>query len=219
MVELKWYIGKVVDNDDSSCDDKQQLGRVKIRVHPEMAETTDDLLPWMRPWDVLNQQLAVPLVGDWVWCISTDEYAKSWFYGGVLPIDDDLDIPATMKKIREVAPKAKYPSTQFWRSADGAIFFVDQFNRCYGTLHPSGAKIITTTDGDVFIRGNQKASLTGGSTNLCNVLTTLATAIADLASPANYIGGAPFAPDIYTKAGETISSMNVLKSDVKAFKE
>lgn len=218
MVELKYYLGVVVNPDDSTCEDKQQLGRCQIRVHPEMKDVADDMLPWMRPFEVSIGQLSVPSRGSLVWCISTDEYAKSWFYGGSLAVDDEIGAKDTMSQIQGVVAAAAYPSTRFWRALDGTVFFCDGVNKVTGIIHSSGAQFTIDGNGDIIVKGSQKVVVTGGSANLGDVLISLATEIINLATPGNLLSAPPGVAVMYPMTATAVENLEMVKTKSEAFK-
>jgi hypothetical protein len=163
MTEFKIYYGTVVDNDDSS-ETGGKLGRVQVRLLPEMKDIKESMLPWLRPWlmggmteDTFSGN--IPEVGSKIWCIFTDKcFHEGYYFCGAF-IDGFCDYAGVESDLSGMsdAPDTTYPNLKFVRYEDGTIEFHNSDTGDHGVYHSTGSYFIINEDGEIYIYSGSKA--------------------------------------------------------------
>lgn len=127
-----FFRGQVVNNGDAS-----RLGRIKIRVYPEMKGIKDEDLPWAEPcW----YYICIPPVNSWVWCFfQQGDPLKPVYIGQALPVSTTGELLKEVKQCSSGAeagkyyllPKmifeetgASYPDSIIWRSINKGLIII-----------------------------------------------------------------------------------------------
>jgi len=149
----------VVDNIDEN-----KVGKVKIRILPEMQNFEEDTLPWVAQYDngtglsSTSGKHNVYEIGSFIRVIVEDEP----FYKRIRIISDDyveglycyknLDLSS----ISELSSQT-YPQPIFQISKDGAISFHNTDTGETGFLYKNGSYYIVDANGNIFINTIDKA--------------------------------------------------------------
>ena len=158
MIELKFYYGEVIANDDQLAPDATKLSRVKVRLLPEMKDIADIYLPWVRPFfapgmSALNYGHNPPEVGSKVWCAFPDNtFHDGWYIGGAF-IDGFFQpstVDSTLATITE-SPTTAYPNLKFYKFKDGTILFENSLTGDVGIYQKSGSYVFIKSTGAVYI--------------------------------------------------------------------
>jgi hypothetical protein len=138
--------------------DPEELGRIQLKVYPELAEISDADCPWSFPFNggIHGKSFGVPLVNQLISCIVWNRY---WNEITFLPFN--ITKPAKhlfddfMKNIRPrmkdvpVDPEEEHLVVE--RGEDDFSKFDDTKNRQHGWVHPSGAHFTINRLGDIFL--------------------------------------------------------------------
>ena len=199
MLEVKLYLAKVVNNNDSAFPDKKKLGRVQVRLIPEMETIQDVDLPWAKPFmlPVANSYM-IPEIGDVLYVISLDEFYKTLFYLDVAAFDATRNQQVAYQQAAKFAT-GQYPNLKVEQYKDGTCIFRDSTTGDIGVVHKSGTILAIGGDGKVYLQ-NDSGSLKEGLLNLINVLT-------NAINGANWIGNTG-SPLIYKKMGTDGATLN-----------
>lgn len=157
----KIYIAKVVDNNDP-----EKLGKIKIKIVPEMENFDENLLPWV---GIYKQGLGtgdntavheVPenntfirvLVEDWPF-FKRIRYISDDFIEGKSQYEQfELNI--------EELSEQNYPQPSFKKYKDGTIVFHNSQTGEHGSYFPNGSYFFIDSNGAPHIfMGNEKLSL------------------------------------------------------------
>jgi len=141
-----------------STKDPDDLGRIKLRVFPELADHLEDELPWCLPLasGPHDGDFGTPLEEQWVYCVIWNKY---WCEISFLPwcIPDPKN-PKFNEFKNNLIPKVKdYSGTPDIQHTVGSILedkyveFHDTKESQHGFLHPSGTYGVINKKGKVFI--------------------------------------------------------------------
>lgn len=151
---IKRY-ARVIDNLD-----EEELGRIQIRVIPELNGIEDDDLPWARPGNAgvnfiaegigkhnvpdIDSIVTIEVSEDWQHFLYTDEapMVADWYpYAKFVEefAQDDLE-------------DQEYPQPKFTRTTDGTIHFHNTETGELGIQHPTGLFVVVDKDGNLFVR-------------------------------------------------------------------
>jgi hypothetical protein len=154
MIPIKLYYAEVIDNDDQNHDDGKKLGRIKVKVLPEMKDIKDSYLPWIRPFiqkGMSSSQYSYhsPEVGDKIWVIFLDDYWKEGYYLWGAFIDGFFDYASIESDLGNIAESidTTYPNVKFYYTPDGSLFFLNTDTGDKGFLNSNGLYVIIDTDG------------------------------------------------------------------------
>jgi hypothetical protein len=158
MFKIKLYIAEVVDNDDQNSDDGEKLGRIKVKLLPEMKDLKDSNLPWVRPFFQIGMSssqfsYSSPEVGDRVWVFYIDEYLKNGYYLWGSFIDGFFDFSTISDELGNIAesPDTTYPNLKFFYIPDGSILFWNTDTGDKGVYNSNGSYIFISADGQIYI--------------------------------------------------------------------
>ncbi len=159
---IKRY-GRVIDNLD-----EDQLGKVQVRIIPEMNSIEDDKLPWVMPRITgtpglqegvgkhsvpeIESIVTVFISEDWQTFEFTSEAPRVTDWYPYAKFEEDFDI-ADM----EEAPE--YPEPHFTRTPDGTIVFHNQTTGDIGIQHPTGLYVLADKDGNLFVKFINKVKI------------------------------------------------------------
>jgi hypothetical protein len=144
---------KVIDTTDP-----EKLGRIQLKVYPELSEIPDADCPWCLPFSggIHGKSFGVPLVGQLVSSIIFNRY---WNEITFLPFnitkptehlfDDFMKNVRPLMKDVPVDPEEEHLIVE--RYEDDFSEFHDTKNRQHGCVHPSGAHITINDLGDIFL--------------------------------------------------------------------
>jgi len=190
MIEPRYYLGVVVDNNDSVLPDKKKMGRIKIKLIPEFEGIMDKDLPWVRPFMLpVANSFTTPEIGDKVYIVSLDDYFQSLFYLGVAAFDSGRTQAAAYSQAAKFA-SGQYPNLKVEQYKDGTCIFRDSATGDIGVVHKSGAIIAISSDGKVAIQND--------SGSLFSVLDNILSIIQHVIVGANWVGNMGI-PLIYTQ--------------------
>jgi len=184
MVNFNLYIGTVVTDTDITHIDKKKLGRVQVRIVPELNEILDADLPWAKPFigpsSTTHAVCEVPKKGESVWIFSFASNYRDLRYLPGLFFENFLDVNTIESKLSSITTldPGKYPDTQFQSLDDGTVFIRNRLNGDIGVLHSSGtlitinaaglvtvkAKTVNVEGENVEVKG-QVVNITGGELN------------------------------------------------------
>jgi len=201
-VEFRLLKGQVVDNNDPD-----KLGRLKIRVYPELVDVKESLLPWVERFKGVStdgRQVFDPLsVGTLLWVLVSEDWTLFYWVGeynqnGKISFSD---VESTLSSITDLG-SFSYEFCRVQTYEDGTIILHNLDSGTLGIIHSSGSYVILSSDGGVLIKsGNSEFSIdeTGkykistGSVDLKSTLEDMQSVIANIITPANLVGnlGAP----------------------------
>jgi len=142
-----------------SVDDPEKLGRVQLKVYPELSEIKDDECPWCFPTHggIHGKSFEVPLVDTLVTCIVWNKYWNEIsFFPLVItkPTEHLFDKWKDNQKSKisdmKDAPEEAHLSVEQYE--DDFNEFHDTKNSQHGVLHPSGAYCLIDKDGTMYIQ-------------------------------------------------------------------
>lgn len=156
-----FYRGQVVNNNDL-----EKLGRVQVKVYPHMKDLENEDLPWAEPcWYFI----AIPPVNSWVWIFFQEgEPLKPVYMGQALPVSTTGKLLDEVEKCSSgeeagkyyLLPKmifeeteASYPNSIIFRTINKSILIFHE-NGDIEIAHPSGSKIVISTDITIHARIN-----------------------------------------------------------------
>jgi hypothetical protein len=146
-----------------STKDPKELGRIQLKVFPELADVPEGDLPWCFPMasGPHDGDFSTPLEKQWVYCTVWNKYwSEISFLPWCMPdpkkpkfkdFKDDL--------IPEVTDYKGIPDVQHTVGSileDGFVTFHDTKESQHGILHPSGTYVMINKDGEVFIKSVKK---------------------------------------------------------------
>jgi hypothetical protein len=150
----KIYSGKITNNDDPL-----QIGRVQIKLIPEMEDISDDsLLPWIRPF-ILEQSSTssysnhIPNVGEMVFCLFLDDFYKNGYWIGRNAIDgffNHEEVKSSLSNIDDINIPS-YPQPEFIKYSDGSIIFRNNDNGETGIVSSGGSYAIMNSKGEIIL--------------------------------------------------------------------
>lgn len=159
MIEMKIQKAKVM-----SIDDPDSLGKIQIKVIPEMEGVDDDLLPWVRPFSIGGMSkdhfsFNPPPVNSMVWVGFIDKYFKKGYYISGQHIDGFFSYVSAKNKADQTGDSnTSYPNLRFYLFEDGGIVFHNSETGNFGVVHNGGSYILVKQD-EVDINGHLKVSV------------------------------------------------------------
>lgn len=148
MFSLNILKGVVVNNNDPD-----QLGRLQIRVLPELKDVADDLLPWMRPFMYQDMSHDIPEIDTPIFCFFMDSHWQRGYWITCQHIDgfyDYIDGVSFIDRISEIDNQA-YPEPVFRKFSDNTILFHNTLTRDTGIYSPSGSYAIINYQGSLIL--------------------------------------------------------------------
>jgi hypothetical protein len=144
---------KVINTTDS-----EKLGRIQLKVYPELAEIPDADCPWCFPFSggIHGKSFGVPLVGQLVTCVVWNRY---WNEITFLPFNItkptehlfDKFMSETRPLMKDVPTDPEEEHLAVERYEDDFAKFDDTKNRQHGWVHPSGAHGTINNEGDIWL--------------------------------------------------------------------
>jgi hypothetical protein len=165
--------GKVINTTDP-----EKLGRIQLKVYPELSDIPDDDCPWCFPANggVHGKSFSVPLVDQVISCFVLSKY---WNEITFLPFNVtkptehlfDEWIKNQKSKIADMKTDPEEEHLAVDQFEDDFSVFHDSKNSQHGILHPSGTYIFINKDGELFIRAVKKITFSNGDDS--SVTTTI----------------------------------------------
>lgn len=203
--------------------DPEKLGRIQLKVYPELSSILDADCPWCFPHTsgVHNKSFGVPLVGKLITCVVWNRY---WNEITFLPFsitkptehlfDDWIKNQRPNITDMETEPEEEHLVVDQFEN-DFTIFH-DTKNNQHGFLHPSGTYIIVNKDGSVVINTNKGYFKVKNS--FANLFSDVLDVILDtLTSTTPTVMGSPtvqnFNPAIITKLVTALVKLKMLMKE------
>jgi hypothetical protein len=146
-----------------SASDPEKLGRIQLKVYPELAEIPDADCPWCFPHTggVHGKSFGVPLVGQLITCVVWNRY---WNEITFLPFNITKPTEHLFDKWKEnqkpkITDMADDPEEEHFvveEYEDGFTEFHDTKNNQHGFLHPKETYVTINKDGDIFMQSIKK---------------------------------------------------------------
>jgi hypothetical protein len=146
-----------------STTDPEELGRIQLKVYPELAEIPDADCPWCFPHTggVHGKSFGMPLENQLISCIV---WSKYWNEITFLPFNITKPTEHLFAKWKEgqkpkVTDMKDDPEEEHFvvdEYEDGFTTFHDTKNNQHGFLHPKETFITINKDGDVFMQSIKK---------------------------------------------------------------
>jgi hypothetical protein len=148
----------------TNTSDPEQLGRIQLRVYPELAEIEPESdLPWCFPMSggIHGKSFAVPLVGQLISCVVMSRY---WNEITFLPFNITKPTEHLFDKWKEdqkpkIKDMASDPEEEHFvveEYEDGFTEFHDTKNNQHGFLHPKETYVTINKDGNIFMQSIKK---------------------------------------------------------------
>lgn len=145
----------VIDNVDEN-----KLGKIQVRVLPELNGVIEEDLPWIIPYNQSDQGTSngvgkhdIPDIGAYIRVMIMDKYWQDIRYlhegsniSGFYIYEEFEDV-----KIDEMEDP-EYPQPKFAKTKDGIIKFHNTENGETGLIHPTGSYVFMDKNGDVFVK-------------------------------------------------------------------
>ncbi|MHC6202227.1 hypothetical protein ACYULU_03425 [Breznakiellaceae bacterium SP9] len=157
-----------------STTDPEKLGRIQLRVYPELAEISPETdLPWCFPHTggLHGKSFGVPLKDQLITCIVWSRY---WNEITFLPFNItkptehlfDKWIEEQKPKIADMkeAPEEEHCVVEEYE--DGFTIFHDTKNNQHGFLHPKETFVTINKDGDVYMQSIKKLTFHNKNSDL-----------------------------------------------------
>ena len=143
--------------------DPEKLGRIQLKVYPELSEIKDEDCPWCFPHTggVHGKSFNMPLVEQLISCVIWNRYWNEITY---LPFNItnprehlfDKWVEEQKPKIEDMETDPEEEHLLVEHLEDDYITFHDTKNMQHGFLHPSGTYFIINNDGNVWIQSVKK---------------------------------------------------------------
>jgi hypothetical protein len=150
--------GKII-----STTDPEKLGRVQIKVYPELSEIPDADTPWCFPFSggIHGKSFGVPLKDQLISCIVWNKY---WNEITFLPFNITKPTEHLFDKWKDerkpkITDMADDPEEEHFvveEYEDGFTAFHDTKNSQHGFLHPKEMFVMINKDGDIFMQSIKK---------------------------------------------------------------
>lgn len=156
----------------TSVEDPEELGRVQLRVLPELSEHEESDLPWCFPESsgIHGKSFGLPQVGQAVSCIV---WTKLWCEITYLPMvirkpkehpfQDWMDNQRSL--IDDMANDPEEKDLVVEQYSDDFSQFHDVGNSEHGFVHPSGTYVSIDKDGTAWMKGVKELHLHDGDGN------------------------------------------------------
>lgn len=158
LIKYDLYSALVVDDNDTL-----KLGRVKVKLIPEMNDLTEDMLPWASP---MNYGLGMgdttarhnpPVKDSRIFVACLDKYYKEFRYVADEFLEDNAkytDFENIKNNISDTQFSV-YPNPRF-KYINGNIIFYDTENNAMGIYHTGGSYAIMNQDGEIYVYSKSK---------------------------------------------------------------
>ena len=145
--------------------DPEKLGRIQLRIFPELAEISEADLPWCFPMSggVHCKSFCMPLIGQLVYAVIFSKYFNEIVF---LPFnitkptehlfDNWMNDRRSEITDMEVNPEEEHLVVEEFD--DDFTEFHDTKNSQHGYLHPSGTYFVINKDGSVWMRSIKKCT-------------------------------------------------------------
>ena len=156
----------------TSVEDPEELGRVQLRVLPELSEHEESDLPWCFPESsgIHGKSFGLPQVGQAVSCIV---WTKLWCEITYLPMvirkpkehpfQDWMDNQRSL--IDDMANDPEEKNLVVEQYSDDFSQYHDVGNSEHGFVHPSGTYVTIDKDGTAFMKGVKELHVHDGDGN------------------------------------------------------
>ena len=156
----------------TSVEDPEELGRVQLRVLPELSEHEESDLPWCFPEStgIHGKDFGMPQVGQAVSCIV---WTKLWCEITYLPMvirkpkehpyQDWMDNQRSL--IDDMANDPEEKDLVVKQYSDDFSEYHDAGNSEHGFVHPSGTYVTIDKDGTAFMKGVKELHVHDGDGN------------------------------------------------------
>lgn len=156
----------------TSVEDPEELGRVQLRVLPELSEHEESDLPWCFPESsgIHGKSFGLPQVGQAVSCIV---WTKLWCEITYLPMvirkpkehpfQDWMDNQRSL--IDDMANDPEEKDLVVKQYSDDFSEYHDVGNSEHGFVHPSGTYVTIDKDGTAFMKGVKELHVHDGDGN------------------------------------------------------
>ena len=156
----------------TSVEDPEELGRIQLRVLPELSEHKESDLPWCFPEStgIHGKDFGMPQVGQAVSCIV---WTKLWCEITYLPMvirkpkehpfQDWMDNQRSM--IDDMANDPEEKDLVVEQYSDDFSQYHDVGNSEHGFVHPSGTYVTIDKDGTAFMKGVKELHVHDGDGN------------------------------------------------------
>ena len=156
----------------TSVEDPKELGRVQLRVLPELSEHEESDLPWCFPESsgIHGKSFGLPQVGQAVSCIV---WTKLWCEITYLPMvirkpkehpfQDWMDNQRSL--IDDMANDPEEKNLVVEQYSDDFSQYHDVGNSEHGFVHPSGTYVTIDKDGTAFMKGVKELHVHDGDGN------------------------------------------------------
>lgn len=156
----------------TSVEDPEELGRIQLRVLPELSEHEESDLPWCFPEStgIHGKDFGMPQVGQAVSCIV---WTKLWCEISYLPMvirkpkehpyQDWMDNQRSL--IDDMANDPEEKDLVVKQYSDDFSEYHDVGNSEHGFVHPSGTYVTIDKDGTAFMKGVKELHLHDGDGN------------------------------------------------------
>jgi len=164
-LSLPIYEARVV-----SLDDRDEEGKIQVRVLPQFKDVDESLLPWASPligtgMNPSEFSFLPPEKNSLVWVIFTDDFWKSpyWIPGYFITgFFDYSKVKNFLDNVPDLSD-TEYPNIRFELLPKGNIRFYNASNGEMGTIHNSGAYTIFDSDGNVIVKTSGEIRLNGSN--------------------------------------------------------
>jgi hypothetical protein len=146
-----------------STTDPEELGRIQLKIYPELAEIPDADCPWCFPHTggVHGKSFGMPLASQLISCIV---WSKYWNEVSFLPFNITKPTEHLFAQWKEnqkpkIVDMKDDPEEEHFvvdEYEDGFTTFQDTKNNQHGFLHSKGTFVTINKDGDVFMQSIKK---------------------------------------------------------------
>ena len=170
-----WRESKVINTTDP-----EELGRIQLKVYPELVDIPDEDCPWCFPHTggVHGKSFGVPLVGQLVTCVVWNRYFNEITF---LPFNITQPtkhlfgewVKNQRPKITDMETTPEEEHLGVDQFEDDFLVFNDSKNSQHGFLHPSGTFGIINKDGSMYVQSVKKFTFHNKESNLLVELDSL----------------------------------------------
>jgi hypothetical protein len=143
--------------------DPEELGRVQLKVYPELAEIPDADCPWAFPASggVHGKSFGLPLKDQIITCFCWSKYWNEFSFMPFSVTNPSEHLFAKWKenqrpKITDMKDDPEEEHLVVEEYEDGFTEFHDTKNSQHGFLHPKGTFAVINKDGDIFMLSIKK---------------------------------------------------------------
>lgn len=212
--------GKVIDNNDPL-----KLGRVKVKVYPELSSILDSDLPWASPYNEGTGTTEesgihrIPEIGAFVKIIVEDAYWQRFRYTTNDYIPNLYIYPKFSEVIISEMETQTYPQPQFQRYEDGTVTFHNTETGETGIYHNSGTYHFLDSEGNYFVNtAGKKIKIYNSSAMLKTIIKSVQEVLQNLVTPLNLKDGQGL-PCIYSNVGTDLPKIQQVLVDLNNLME